>query len=103
MHAYLITAKPSRWLRAVRRVRACTARMAAGLLMVLVAVLVLVCRIPRPVINWIATGAANLELWLSIRLNLPPLGSLSGLALARAFLAEFRTAWQGGARTETTE
>lgn len=93
MHAYLITAKRSRWQRAWRRVRVCTVRVAGALLMLLLAPLVLACRILRPVVNWLATGAALLELWLSLRLNLPAIGSLSGAALAREFAREFRNAF----------
>lgn len=93
MHAYLITAKRSRWQRAARRVRVCTVRVAGALLMLALAPLVLTCRILRPVINWLATGAAWLELWLSIRLNLPAIGSLSGVALMREFVREFSNAF----------
>lgn len=93
MHAYLITAQPSRWRRATRRLRVCTVRLVGALAMLLLAPLVLVCRILRPVINWLATGAAWLELWLSIRLNLPAIGSLSGAALAREFVREFSNAF----------
>lgn len=93
MHAYLITAKRSRWQRAGRRARVCTVRAAGALLMLLLAPLVLACRLLRPVVNCLATGAALLELWLSIRLNLPALGSLSGAALAREFAREFRNAF----------
>lgn len=93
MHAYLITAKRSRWQRAGRRARVCTVRFAGALLMLVLAPLVLACRLARPIVNWIATGAAHLELWLSIRLNLPALGSLSGVALMREFVREFNNAF----------
>lgn len=93
MHAYVITVQPPRWLRYARALRTCAAR-AAGLAgMTVLGLLVLACRLPRPVLNWIATGAAHLELWVSLRLNLPPLGSLSGAALAREFAREFRNTW----------
>lgn len=93
MHAYLITAKRSRTQRTLRRLRVCTVRLLGAALMLGLAPLVLACRILRPVINWIATLAASLELWLSIRLNLPAIGSLSGVALMREFVREFSNAF----------
>lgn len=93
MHAYLITAKPSRWQRAAHGARVCAVRTAAVTGMTVLGLLVLACRLPRPVINLLAKGATHLELWVSLRLDLPPLGSLSGAALAREFGREFANAW----------
>lgn len=93
MHAYVITARPGRLQRAMSGLRVCTARALAVAVMAVLGLLVLACRLPRPVINLIARGAAHLEVWVSLRLDLPPLGSLSGAALAREFTREFRNTW----------
>lgn len=93
MHAYVITARPGRWQRAARRARVCTVRTAAVAGMTLLGLLVLAFRLPRPIINLLAKGATHLELWVSLRLDLPPLGSLSGAAVAREFAREFTNAW----------
>lgn len=95
MHAYVITAKPGRAARAARRIRVCTVRVLAVTGMTLLGLLVLACRLPRPIVNLIASGAVHLELWVAVRMGLPPLGALSGGALAREFSREFRTAWKG--------
>lgn len=100
MHAYLITARPTRWQRACRLVRVCTARFAAGLALLVVGLLVLVIRSLRPIINLLATWAVRTELEISIRTGLPSIGASLGAHITEAFMHEFRTGWNTRSETE---
>lgn len=93
MHAYLITAKPTRWQRACRTVRVCTVRLAAGLALLTVGLLVLAIRSLRPIINVLATWAVRTELEISIRTGLPSIGASLGAHITEAFMQEFRSGW----------
>ncbi|MEV6580241.1 hypothetical protein AB0M92_18985 [Streptomyces sp. NPDC051582] len=93
MHAYLITAQPSRWRRAGRWVRVCMARLLVGAALLLLGLLVLVIRCLRPIINILATWAVRTELEISIRTGLPSVGATLGAHLTDAFIAEFHKGW----------
>ncbi|MFD5675592.1 hypothetical protein [Streptomyces sp. NPDC127040] len=93
MHAYLITAQPSRWRRAGRRIRVCTTRLLTGAALLLLGLLVLAIRCLRPIVNVLATWAVRVELEISIRTGLPSVGASLGAHLTDAFAAEFHTAW----------
>lgn len=99
MHAYLITAQPTRWQRARRAVRVCTTRTLVGIGLTALGLLVLAIRCLRPIVNVLATWAVRIELEISIRTGLPSIGASLGAHLTEAFTAEFRTAW----KTKTTE
>lgn len=93
MHAYLITAQPSRWQRSARAARACTKRLLAALGLITLGLLVLTIRCLRPVINVLATWAVHLELEISIRTGLPSIGASIGAQLTEEFAREFHTGW----------
>lgn len=93
MHAYLITAQPSRWQRARRAVRVCTTRLICGLGLTALGLIVFAIRCLRPVINTLATAAVRIELEISIRSGLPSLGATLGAHLTDEFVKEFRTGW----------
>lgn len=93
MHAYLITAQPSRWRRAGRWVRVCVTRLAIGVVLLLLGLLVLVIRSLRPIINVLATWAVRTELEISIRTGLPSIGATLGAHLTEAFVSEFHKGW----------
>lgn len=93
MHAYLITAQPSRWRRAGRWVRVCMTRLLVGAALLLLGLLVLVIRCLRPIVNVLATWAVRTELEISIRTGLPSIGASLGAHLTDAFVNEFHNAW----------
>jgi hypothetical protein len=93
VHAYLITAQPSRWQRAYRAVRVCTTRTLIGAGLVSLGLLVFAIRCLRPVINTLATAAVRIELEISIRSGLPSLGASLGAHLTDEFVREFRSGW----------
>lgn len=93
MHAYLITAQPSRWRRAGIWVRVCVTRLSIGVVLLLLGLLVLVIRSLRPVINVLATWAVRTELEISIRTGLPSIGATLGAHLTDAFVREFHKGW----------
>lgn len=93
MHAYLITAQPSRWHRAGRWVRVCTTRLLIGATLLLLGLLVLVIRSLRPVVNILATWAVRTELEISIRTGLPSIGATLGAHLTEEFVREFHKGW----------
>ncbi|MFD5508999.1 hypothetical protein ACFWIB_14650 [Streptomyces sp. NPDC127051] len=93
MHAYLITAQPSRWRRAGRWVRVCTTRLLIGAALLLLGLLVLVIRSLRPIVNVLATWAVRAELEISIRTGLPSVGASLGAHLTDAFISEFHKGW----------
>lgn len=92
MHAYLITAQPTRWQRTVRAVRVFTVRLFTGAGLLALGVLVLAIRCLRPIVNVLATWAVRLELEISIRTGLPSVGASLGAHLTEAFMREFHTA-----------
>lgn len=93
MHAYLITAQPSRWRRAGHWVRMCMTRLLVGAALLLLGLLVLVIRCIRPIVNVLATWAVRTELEISIRTGLPSVGATLGAHLTDAFIAEFHKGW----------
>lgn len=93
MHAYVITAKPTRWQRAVHTARVWAVRALAAVGLISLGAVVFALRCARPVISVIATGAAWLEFEVSRRTGLPPLGAMAGAKFAAAFAEEFRTSW----------
>lgn len=93
MHAYLITAQPSRWRRAGRWVRVCMTRLLIGAALLLLGLLVLVIRSLRPIVNVLATWAVRTELEISIRTGLPSIGASLGAHLTEAFVREFHKGW----------
>ncbi|MFD8949440.1 hypothetical protein ACFV0B_11355 [Streptomyces xanthophaeus] len=93
MHAYLITAQPSRWHRIARAVRTCATRLLVGVTLLLLGLLVLAVRCLRPIINVLATWAVRTELEISIRTGLPSIGATLGAHLTEEFVREFHAAW----------
>jgi hypothetical protein len=93
VHAYLITAQPSRWQRACRAVRACTIRITVGAGLLALGLMVLAIRCLRPIVNALATAAVRIELEISIRTGLPSVGASLGAHLTDEFIKEFRTGW----------
>lgn len=93
MHAYLITAKPSRWQRGARAARVWTVRLLVAVLLLALGLVVLVLRCARPVVNLLAAYAVRIELEVSLRTGLPSVGATIGTHLAHEFAREFRTAW----------
>lgn len=93
MHAYLITAQPSRWQRAARALRVCTTRLFLGVALLALGLLVFAIRSLRPVVNLFATWAVRLELEISIRTGLPSLGASLGACVTDEFVREFHNGW----------
>lgn len=93
MHAYLITAQPSRWRQACRSVRVCTTRLLIAAALLLLGLLVLVIRSLRPIVNVLATWAVRTELEISIRTGLPSIGASLGAHLTEEFVREFHKGW----------
>lgn len=101
MHAYLITAKPGRLVRACTWLWTWTVRLLAFVVMVALGAAVFAVRCLRPVINYAATAAVHIEAWASARSGLPPVGAAVGAGLTAEFMREFRNGWDAPA-TETT-
>lgn len=98
MHAYLITAQPSRWRRAGHWVRVCVTRLLIGVVLLLLGLLVLVIRSLRPIVNVLATWAVRTELEISIRTGLPSIGATLGAHLTSEFVREFHKGWDSKAK-----
>lgn len=92
MHAYLITAKPGRLQRAVRLVGRCALKALALAVMVGLGALVFAVRCARPVVNYVATRAAWLELWAASVTGIGPVGAALGSGLTDEFVREFHRA-----------
>ena len=92
MHAYLITAKPGRFHRAVRVVGRGALRALALTVMAGLCAVVFTVRCARPVINYLATRAAWLELWAASVTGIGPLGAAVGSGLTDEFIREFHKA-----------
>lgn len=97
MHAYLITAKPGRLQRAVRFVARCALRALALTVMVALGAVVFAVRCTRPVVNYLATRAAWLELWAASVTGIGPVGAAVGSGLTDEFIHEFHRARTGAA------
>lgn len=93
MHAYLITAKPGRIRRTLAWLQVWAVRLLALAAMVLLGTAVFAVRCARPVINYLARGAVDLEAWASARTGLPPVGAAVGASLTAEFMNEFRNGW----------
>jgi hypothetical protein len=92
VHAYLITARPGRIRRALTWVRVWALRVLALTVMVLLGAVVLAVRCCRPVINYVATRAAWLELWAASVTGINPVGASIGAGLTDEFVREFHRA-----------
>jgi hypothetical protein len=97
MRPYLITAKPGRACRAARWVGRWALKSLALLVMVGLGALVFVVRCARPVINYLATRAAWLELWAASVTGIGPVGAAVGAGLTDEFVKEFHRARTGAA------
>ncbi|MFD6553738.1 hypothetical protein [Streptomyces sp. NPDC058398] len=95
MHAYLITAKPGRPTRAVRFAARSTVRLLALLVMVALGAVVLPLRAARPVLNYLATRGAWLELYAASKTGIGPVGAAIGSGLTDEFIREFHKARTG--------
>ncbi|MCX5253601.1 hypothetical protein OOK27_05360 [Streptomyces canus] len=95
MHAYLITAKPGRLHRAARFAGRWALRALALTVMVGLGAVVFPLRSARPVINYVATRAAWLELWAASVTGIGPLGAALGAGLTDEFRTEFHKARTG--------
>lgn len=95
MHAYLITAKPG-WLhRAAVWVGRWSLRALALAVMVALGAVVFTVRSARPVINYLATRMAWLELWAASVTGIGPVGAALGSGLTDEFVREFHKARTG--------
>lgn len=103
MHAYTITARPSWWLRAARRVRACTLHVLAVALCLLLGAVVLTVRIARPVVELLARAAVRAEIETSIRTGMPPLASIVGRRFAEEMAREFNAGWSQATGARPTD
>ncbi|MEU1497301.1 hypothetical protein [Streptomyces sp. NPDC005732] len=101
MHAYLITAKPGRSSRAVRFVARWTVRALALLVMVALGAFVFPLRAARPVLNYVATRAAWVELWAASVTGIGPVGAAIGSGITDEFIREFHKARASATREET--
>jgi len=95
VHAYLITAKPGRPTRAACWVGRWTVRLLALLVMVALGAVVFPLRAARPVLNYVATRAAWLELWAAEQTGIGPVGAAVGSGLTDEFIREFHKARTG--------
>lgn len=95
MYAYLITAKPGRLHRAVRWVGRWVLRALALTVMVALGAVVFAVRSARPVINYVATRVAWLELWAASVTGIGPVGAAVGSGLTDEFIREFHKARSG--------
>ena len=95
MHPYLITAKPGRWRRAADWAGRWTVRVLALAVMTALGTVVFAVRCTRPVINYLATRAAWLELWAASVTGIGPVGAAVGSGLTDEFVREFHKARTG--------
>ncbi|WP_060905354.1 hypothetical protein [Streptomyces scabiei] len=92
MRPYLITAKPGRLARAAAWAGRWALKVLALLVMAGLGVVVLTVRCARPVINYLATRAAWLELWAASVTGIGPVGAAVGSGLTDEFVREFHKA-----------
>jgi len=95
MHPYLITAKPGRWRRAAAWAGRWAVRVLALAVMTGLGAVVFTVRCARPVINYLATRAAWLELWAASHTGIGPVGAAVGSGLTDEFIREFHKARTG--------
>lgn len=95
MHAYLITAKPGRLHRAAVFAGRWALRALALTVMCALGAVVFTVRSARPVINFLATRAAWLELWASSVTGIGPIGAALGAHLTDEFITEYHRARTG--------
>jgi hypothetical protein len=95
VHAYLITAEPGRLHRAAVWVGRWALRALALTVMVGLGAVVFTVRSARPVINYVATRAAWLELWAASVTGIGPVGAAVGSGLTDEFVREFHKARTG--------
>jgi hypothetical protein len=95
VHAYLITAQPGRLHRAARFAGRWALRALALTVMVGLGAVVFTVRSARPVINYVATRAAWLELWAASVTGIGPIGAAVGSGLTDEFVREFHKARTG--------
>ena len=93
MHAYLITAKPTRRQQALRWLGRWVPRALVWLGLGLLGVAVFVLRTARALINLAATFAARVEFEAARRAGTPPVGQTIGVGIADAFATEFHRGW----------
>lgn len=97
MRPYLITAKPGQLHRAVVWSGRWALKALALAVMCALGAVVFGIRSTRPVVNFLATRAAWLELWASSHTGIGPLGSLLGAALTDEFVREYHKGRTGAA------
>jgi hypothetical protein len=95
MRPYLITAKPGRLSTAARWAGRWALKALALLVMAGLGVIVLAVRSARPVINYLATRAAWLELWAASVTGIGPVGAAIGAGMTDEFVKEFHRARTG--------
>jgi hypothetical protein len=95
VHAFLITAKPGRLHRAAVWAGRWALRALALTVMVGLGAVVFTVRSARPVINYLATRAAWLELWAASHTGIGPVGAAVGSGLTDEFVREFHKARTG--------
>lgn len=95
MRPYLITAKPGRLHRAACWAGRWTVRAFALAVMTVLGTVVFTVRSARPVINYLATRAAWLELWAAEQTGIGPVGAALGSGLTDEFVREFHKARTG--------
>ncbi|QCX81228.1 hypothetical protein C9F11_38225 [Streptomyces sp. YIM 121038] len=95
MRPYLITAKPGRLHRAAVWLRVWALRLLALTVMTVLGALVFSVRCARPLINYVATRAAWLELWAASVTGIGPIGAAVGSGLTDEFVREFHKARTG--------
>lgn len=92
MRPYLITAKPGRLRRTGVWLRVWALKVLALTVMTLLGAVVFTVRCLRPIINYLATRAAWLELWAASVTGIGPLGAALGSGLTDEFIREFHKA-----------
>lgn len=97
MRPYLITAKPGRLHRAARWAGRWALKALALAVMCVLGAVVFSIRSTRPLINFLATRAAWLELWAASHTGIGPLGAALGAGLTDEFVREFHKGRAGAA------
>jgi hypothetical protein len=93
VHAYLITAKPSRRQQALRWLGRWTPRLLVMLGLLLLGLAVFALRAARALIGLAAVAAARVEFEAAARAGRVPVGQTLGVGVADAFTTEFRRGW----------
>ncbi|WP_020135078.1 hypothetical protein [Streptomyces sp. 351MFTsu5.1] len=95
MRPYLITAKPGRLHRAAVQAGRWALKALALAVMAGLGAVVLTVRCARPIVNYVATRAAWLELWAASVTGIGPVGAAVGSGLTDEFIREFHRARTG--------